>query len=48
MIAQGAGFSPQAGYNGIGGDAGGFFFNLGTSTFSAYLNFYRLKKDKNK
>lgn len=42
MIAQGAGFSPQAGYNGIGGDAGGFFFNLGTNAFSAYLNFIGL------
>jgi hypothetical protein len=42
MIAQGAGFSPQAGYNGIGGDAGGFFFNLGTNTFSAYFNFIGL------
>jgi hypothetical protein len=42
MISQGAGFSPEAGYNGIGGDAGGFFFNLGTNTFSAYLNFIGL------
>ena len=42
MIAQGAGFSPQAGYNGIGGDAGGFFFNLGTNAFSAYFNFIGL------
>ena len=41
-IQQGAGFAGVAGYNGIGCDAGGFFFELGTSTNNPYFNFIGL------
>jgi len=41
-IQQGAGFAGIAGYNGIGCDAGGFFFELGTSTNNPYFNFIGL------
>jgi len=41
-IQQGAGFAGVAGYNGIGCDSGGFFFELGTSTNNPYFNFIGL------
>jgi hypothetical protein len=41
-IQQAAGFAGIAGYNGIGCDAGGFFFQLGTSNNIPYFNFIGL------
>ena len=41
-IQQGAGFAGIAGFNGIGCDAGGFFFQIGTNTSNPYFNFIGL------
>jgi len=41
-IQQGAGFAGIAGFNGIGCDAGGFFFQIGTNTNNPYFNFIGL------
>jgi hypothetical protein len=41
-IKQSSTFYSQAGFNSIGGDAGGFFFFLGGNPFAAYFNFIGL------
>lgn len=41
-IQQSAGFAGVAGFNGIGCDAGGFFFQIGTNTSNPYFNFIGL------
>jgi len=41
-IQQAAGFAGIAGFNGIGCDAGGFFFQIGTNTNNPYFNFIGL------
>lgn len=41
-IQQAAGFAGIAGFNGIGCDAGGFFFQIGTNTSNPYFNFIGL------
>jgi len=42
LLKQGTGFQSIATFNGIACDAGGFFFSLGTSTNTSYLNFIGL------